>query len=108
MQLGEIKFLDPPLDKMATRSGAKALWWPTSLLRLLIASFSVAQASEFAVPGEQEPLNVAATASPSAVQWDPKGYVVFCLCMGECMGGGGALVGVNVQQELLYECTPLA
>ena len=93
---------------MAARSGARVLCWRTSLLRLLITYFSVAQASEFAVPGEQEPLNFDATAGPSAVQWDPKGYVVFCLCMGECMGGGGALVGVNVQQELLYECTPLA
>lgn len=49
----------------------------------LLALFSVAQASEFAVPGEQEPLDVATATPPTAFQWDPKGYVVFCLCMGE-------------------------
>ena len=74
---------------MAAASGAKFIRWQSGLLKscLLIAFFSVAQASEFAVPGEQEPLNVATTARPSAFQWDPKGYVVFCLCMGECVEG---------------------
>ena len=82
------EFHSPPLNKMASSSGAKKRWRAGLLFFwFLFSFFSVAQASEFAVPGKQEPLNVATTARPPAVQWDPKGYVVFCLCMGECTEG---------------------
>ena len=67
--------------------GATIHCWQTCLLRtwLLLAFSSVAKASEFSVHGEQEPLDVATATPPTAFQWDPKGYVVFCLCMGECV-----------------------